>query len=965
MDPNDAAEMGRPGELPKTYSPADIEEKWYSFWMAGHYFHADPADQRPPYCIVIPPPNVTGALHVGHGLVNTLQDVLIRWARMQGKATLWVPGTDHAGIATQHVVAENLRSQGIDPREIGREAFLEHTWKWKEQYGGRIIGQLKRLGCSCDWDREAFTLDEARQRAVRVAFKRLYDKGLIYRGNYLVNWDPVDRTALSDDEVDYEDEEGHLWHLRYPYEDGSGYAVVATTRPETMLGDTAVAVNPTDERYKHLTGKNVILPLVDRPIPIIADDFVKKDFGTGMVKVTPAHDPNDFNMGLRNNLPQINILTEDAKINENGGKYCGLDRYEARERIVADLKALGLLEKIEKHQHRIGRGYRSKSVVEPRLSLQWFVKIEPLAEMARKVVREGRVRVIPKSWENTYFAWMDNVRDWCISRQLWWGHRIPIWYKKDDPDTLICHDGLGLPPEVEANPGAWRQDTDVLDTWFSSSLWPLSTLGWPDDAAELRKFYPTSVLVTGHDILFFWVARMIMMGVECIDDVPFDDVFLHGLIFGKTYYEKRGGDLEPIRDPARKRELDHLDALPKGIEFKWEKMSKSKGNVIDPLEMIAEYGADAFRLTLTAYAAQGRNIDLDPKRFEGYRNFVNKLWNAARFVLMTTEELDPLTAARGVKLEELEVEDRWILSLLTRVRHGSQESLGNYEFDQYVYNLYHFTWHQYCDWYLEAVKHRLYAKEGDFIQGVSDPLRSRRSARIVVTHVLETLLRLFQPVIPFVAEEIWQTIRTRLAPKSDQITLMEVAGEKRLRLHLSSPSLTVAPWPIEKDEATDSWIDVDAEEQIAFLQNLVTAIRNLRAETGIAPSTKIDVFLSTADERKREWLHSSVRLLRATVNLDAVGVSAVAGEHPSASVALVDDTTIHVVLPPELIAQEKLRLQKELERLDKEIATREKKLSNANYVEKAPKDVVDAERGRLDQAREKVDALRKKLASLG
>jgi len=958
----ETAEAQPPGELPKAYSPADIEQKWYDFWLEGKYFHIELSDRRSPYCIVIPPPNVTGALHVGHGLVNTLQDVLIRWARMSGLATLWVPGTDHAGIATQHVVAEHLRAQKIDPREIGREAFLEHTWKWKDQYGGRIIDQLKRLGCSCDWDREAFTLDETRQRAVRVAFKRLYDKGLIYRGNYLVNWDPVDRTALSDDEVDYEDEEGFLWHLRYPYEDGSGHAVVATTRPETMLGDTAVAVNPTDERYKHLVGKFVILPLVDRRIPIIADDFVKKDFGTGMVKVTPAHDPNDFMMGLRNNLEQINILTEDAKINENGGAYCGLGRYEARDRVVHDMKQLGLLERVEPHQHRIGRGYRSKSVVEPRLSLQWFVKIEPLAEMARKVVREGRVRIVPKTWENTYFAWMDNVRDWCISRQLWWGHRIPIWYKKDDPDALICHDGLGVPPEVEKDPNAWRQDTDVLDTWFSSALWPFSTLGWPQKTPELKKFYPTTVLVTGHDILFFWVARMIMMGMECMDDVPFDDVFLHGLIFGKTYYDRKGGDLVLIRETERKRELDRVEALPKGVEFKWEKMSKSKANVIDPIEMIEEYGADAFRLTLTAYAAQGRNIDLDLKRFEGYRNFVNKLWNAARFVLMTTEELDPETAARGVKASDLEVEDRWILSLLARVRQGAFDALKGYEFDQYVYNLYHFTWHQYCDWYLEITKHRLYAKDADKFPGIADTTRSRKAARLVVTFVLDSLLRLFHPVIPFVTEEIWQTVKERLTPKGDQITVPPMSGKRRVLLNLSSPSLSIAPWP---KEPSDVWLDPNAEEQLAYLQNLVTSIRNLRAETGIAPAQKTDVFLAVEDDLKRDWLESSERLLRATVNLGSLGVSAKTGDHPSASVAIIEETTIHVLLPPELVAQEKLRLQKEIERLESEIPGRERKLANTNFVERAPANVVEAERQRLEQAKDTLKALRKKLTALG
>ena len=815
-------------QLPKTYSPSEIEARWRSFWSEKNFFQANSESSSQPYTIVIPPPNVTGALHIGHGLVNTLQDVLIRWARMRGFETLWVPGTDHAGIATQHVVTEHLRAQGINRHDIGREKFLEHVWAWKEQYEGRIVDQLKQLGCSCDWSREAFTLDEQRQRAVRVAFKRLYDKGLIYRGRYLINWDPVNLTALADDEVEYEEEKGHLWHLRYPFEDGSGYAVVATTRPETMLGNTAVAVNPTDERYRHQIGKRMVLPLVNRRIPIIADDFVKKEFGTGMVKVTPAHDPNDFQMGLRHNLESINIFTENARVNENGGKYEGLDRYEARKRVVEDLKAEGLLEKVEPHLHRVGRGYRSKSIIEPRLSLQWFVKIEPLAQMAREAVRTGQIRIVPKSWENTYFAWMDNVRDWCISRQLWWGHRIPIWMYKEDPSRMICYDGEGVPPEVRTSPDAWEQDPDVLDTWFSSALWPFSTLGWPNQTPDLRKFYPTSVLVTGHDILFFWVARMIMMGLECVGEIPFHDVFLHGLIFGKTYYKRQGGDLNLIRDAQIRRAYDHGEKVPEDVEFRWEKMSKSKANVIDPMEVIEEYGADATRLTLVAYAAQGRNIDLDYGRIEGYRNFVNKLWNASRFALMTIEDLDAESAARGIGPGDLALEDRWILSLLARTRETAHQAILDYEFDQYVHHIYQFTWRQFCDWYLEVIKPRLYSKR-------AEDAESRRTAQRVVCIALDTLLRALHPVIPFVTEEIWQTFRSRLGGEDHaRCNTKGPTDSTKMRLYLdfSAPSLCVSAWP-ERPDST--WFHKASETQFGLIQKVVTAIRNVRSETGIPP----------------------------------------------------------------------------------------------------------------------------------
>ncbi len=887
--------------LPTKYNPAEVEARLYAQWESAGYFHADPARGGTPHTIVIPPPNVTGVLHIGHALNNTLQDILTRFRRMQGRNALWMPGTDHAGIATQHVVERKLRAEKIDPRALGREKFIEKVWEWKEHHGSTIIRQLKTLGCSCDWERERFTMDAGLSRAVRVVFKRLFDEGLIYRGDYMVNWSPKLQTALSDDEVEYREVDGRLWHFRYPYADGSGHAVVATTRPETMLGDTAVAVNPEDERYKSLIGKKVTLPLMNRPIPIIADPFVDKNFGTGMVKVTPAHDPNDYEMGKRHGLQFINLLHPDGRLNEHAGAYAGLEIAVARKRVVADMESAGLVEKIEPHRHSVGHCYRSGCVIEPYISKQWFVKIRPLAEPALEAVKSGRTEFVPKSWENTYFRWMENVRDWCISRQLWWGHRIPV-FVCEDCGHVECTIEETVERCPECDSGRMNQDPDVLDTWFSSALWPFSTLGWPEETPELKFYYPTSVLVTGHDIIFFWVARMMMMGLKFMGDIPFRQVYITPLI------------------------MDEQGA----------KMSKSKGNVVDPLELVKANGADATRMTLAAYAAQSRQVALSMKRFEGYRNFTNKLWNAARFVLMNTADLTAEDFAAGIAKRDLALEDRWILSELRRTCERATAALEAYEFDQYVSAIYDFTWKQYCDWYLELVKRRLYAKEE------AGTAQSRRTAQIVLINALETLLRLLHPVAPFITEEIYRRGKGAFS-KAD--------------------SLMIAPWP---DPASTGERDLSAEAEIALLQEVVYLVRNIRGEMGVAPGTKTDVEVTTANAERLERLRRCAPYFRSLVNLGELTINASATNGAAfVSTGVFEDVTVSVPLPSELREQESKRLLKELARIEAEIGRIQSKLANENFVAHAPAEVVEKERKRLSALQEELSSIRSKSVLLG
>ncbi|GAB4317621.1 MAG: valine--tRNA ligase [Candidatus Sumerlaeia bacterium] len=918
-------------QLDKRYDPSTVEQKWYQWWEEQGFFHADEDSPAPPYSIAIPPPNITGILHMGHALNNSLQDFLIRWKRASGFNACWVPGTDHASIATENKVVESLRAKGLDKRAVGRDKFLEAAWQWKAQYGGIIVSQLRRMGCSCDWARERFTLDEGLSRAVLTVFKRLFDEGLIYRDKYMVNWCPALRTALSDDEVVYEEKQSNLWYFRYPIKDVGGFIVVATTRPETMLGDTAVAVNPHDERYKHLVGKTAVLPLMNREIPIIADEYVDPEFGTGAVKITPAHDPNDFEIGKRRGLEFINILTPDGLINENAPGYTGLDRWTARRKVVADLEALGLIEKIEDYTHKVGHCYRTNDVIEPYISEQWFVRMRPLAEPAAQAVRDGRVRFVPKHWENTYFHWMDNVRDWCISRQLWWGHRIPVWYHKDDPSRYLCFiDESSAPPEFKAEPQAWVQDPDVLDTWFSSALWPFSTLGWPEKTRALEVFYPTSVLVTGHDIIFFWVARMIMMGLKFMGEVPFRDVYINAI----------------IRDEHGK------------------KMSKSLGNSIDPIDIISKYGADAMRFTLCAYSAQGRNINLSEKRIEGYRNFINKLWNAMRFTLTNTEDLSADELARGPDQNALLPDDRWILGRLGETILRCEKALQSYEFDAYATALYGFTWNELCDWYIEWAKPKLY-RNADLLSEHGDLDVLRKNAQIILITVTETLLRLLQPVAPFVAEEIWQIIKDRYGTGVSAAAAETSPLTRGTCQALQSPSIMIAPWPARQEDA-EALVRSAGESTaaISFLQQLIYCVRNLRGEMNISAGMKTDVLVGSENAERRRFVQNHAWYFKSLLPIESFSLSEHLTAQKFVSIAVVEDVQIGVPMPQALRDQERRRLEKELQQRLGDIDRLRAKLADEGFIAKAPPKVVERERDRLAQAEIEREQLESRLAKL-
>ncbi len=769
-------------DLPTQYNPAAVEDRLYESWETEQYFHAEPGPGKP-YTIVIPPPNVTGVLHMGHALNNALQDILIRWRRMQGFNTLWMPGTDHAGIATQNVVERSLAEKNLRRQDVGREKFVEAVWQWKEEYGSTIIRQLKKLGSSCDWARERFTMDDGLSAAVREAFVRLYERGLIYKGKYIINWCPRCVTALADDEVDHEDHDGHLWYIKYPFKANPHlYVEVATTRPETMLGDTAVAVNPKDERYQEMVGETLILPVIGREIPIVADDFVDASFGTGAVKVTPAHDPNDFQIGLRHDLAQINVMSESGVMNAHAGPYNGMDRFECREALVEELKKEKLLQRVESHQHAVGHCYRCNAVIEPYLSDQWFVKMKPLAEEAIKATHEGRVSFFPDRWTKVYLRWLENVRDWCISRQIWWGHRIPAWECQECHKTIVARDD---PKECDACGGALDQDEDVLDTWFSSSLWPFSTLGWPEQTPELGCYYPTSTLVTDRGIIYFWVARMVMMGQAMMGKEPFSHVYIHGTI------------------------LDEIG----------RKMSKSLGNGIDPLEMIAKYGADAVRASLILLTVEGQDVKLSESRFEMGRNFANKLWNASRFALMN------LTEDAGADPGEPALEDVWIRSRLNAVTGRVTKALEEYQFNEALRLLYDFTWREFCDWYLEIIKPRLYA---DGQAAAADKAAAQRT----LAETLDSLLRLLHPFVPFITEEIWLKLKS--------------LG----KLDLPSPTIMRAEWP-QVDAACDA---ADVEAAMAQLQDIIRGVRNIRNKFGVQDRKPLAAIVSTPDEATKAAL---------------------------------------------------------------------------------------------------------------
>ncbi len=871
-------------ELATKYNPSEVEDRLYRSWLDGGYFHAPLDKDKKPYTIVMPPPNITGQLHMGHALDNTLQDILIRYHRMAGYDTLWLPGTDHASIATEAKIVEAMRKDGITKDDIGRDGFLKRAWEWKAQYGGRIIEQLKKMGSSCDWDRERFTMDEGCSKAVNEVFVHLYEKGLIYRGERIINWCPHCLTSISDAEVEYEEKAGHFWHLRYPFKDGSGYLELATTRPETLLGDTAVAVNPNDERYRDLVGKTLILPIVHREIPVIADEYVEMDFGTGVVKITPAHDPNDFEVGLRHNLEVINVLTPDAKIVDDYPEFAGMDTMTARKAIVKALEAEGALVRIEDYSHNVGTCYRCSTVVEPRVSKQWFVKMKPLAGPAIDAVKNGETKFIPQRFEKVYFHWLENIRDWCISRQLWWGHRIPAWYCDDCGEITVARTA----PHKCAHCGSEHihQDPDTLDTWFSSALWPFSTLGWPDNTEELKHYYPTNTLVTGYDIIPFWVMRMMFSGIEQTGKAPFDTVLIHGL----------------VRDSQGR------------------KMSKSLGNGIDPLEIIDKYGADALRFTLATGNSPGNDMRFSDERVEASRNFANKIWNAARFILMNLsgDERAPYIP------ENLAIEDKWIISLYNKLVRDVTESLDKFELGLAVQKLYDFIWDIFCDWYIELAKIRLNGEDKE----------AKETVKAVLIYVMSGTLKLLHPFMPFITEEIWQTL------PHDGETIM------------------LSPW----DKYDESRNFPAEESEMEKIMAAIKAIRNRRAEMNVPPSRKAQLFIETASE---DTFRTGAVFMQKLASASEVTVGKDFSLETAVSI-ITEDARIYIPMA-ELIdfEAERARLNKELAAAEKQLSQIDAKLSNENFVNKAPANVVQGQRDAAEKLRDKIAMLKDSIASLG
>ncbi|WP_410496941.1 valine--tRNA ligase [Cellulosilyticum sp. ST5] len=876
-------------QLEKVYDPSSVEERLYHQWMEKGYFHAEVEKDKKPFTIVMPPPNITGQLHMGHALDNTLQDILTRYKRMQGFNALWVPGTDHASIATEVKVVEKIAAEGLTKEDLGREGFLEKVWEWKEQYGGRIVEQLKKLGSSCDWDRERFTMDEGCSEAVQEVFIRLYEKGYIYRGSRIINWCPVCGTSISDAEVEHEEKEGHFWHLRYPVVGSDEFVQLATTRPETMLGDTAIAVNPEDERYAHLVGKMVRIPLVDREIPVVADSYVDKEFGTGVVKITPAHDPNDFEVGKRHDLPEICVMNDDGSMNDLCGKYAGMDRYEARKALVADLEAAGFLVKVEPHTHNVGTHDRCKCVIEPMIKAQWFVKMEEMAKPAIEAVKSGELNLVPKRMEKTYYNWLENIRDWCISRQLWWGHRIPAYYCQDCGEIIIARE---KPHTCSKCSGSnFVQDEDTLDTWFSSALWPFSTLGWPENTEELKHFYPTSVLVTGYDIIFFWVIRMVFSGIEQMGEIPFKDVLFHGLV--------RAAD--------------------------GRKMSKSLGNGVDPLEVIEKYGADALRLTLVTGNAPGNDMRFYYERVEANRNFGNKLWNAARFIMMNYEGEDiNLT----VDLKDLIPADKWILSKVNTLAKEVTDNMDKYDLGVAVQKLYDFAWEEFCDWYIEMVKPRLYNKEDV----------TRPAALWTLKTVMTQILKMLHPYMPFITEEIF------------------------LGLQDQEDSIMISTWPAFIEE----WNFKAEEEEINLIKEAVRNIRNLRSEMNVPPSRKAKVFVVSEDEKVISTFEngkvffavlgyaSEVVIQKDNAGIDSDAVSVVI---PNATVYIPFADLVDIEKELDRLAKEKAKLEGEVERVNK-------KLANEGFVAKAPAKLLEEEKAKKEKYETMLEAVVERIAHL-
>ncbi|MBC7188901.1 valine--tRNA ligase [Candidatus Aerophobetes bacterium] len=882
--------------MEKRYTPKLVEEKWERFWEEKGYFSPRPGKKGKTFSMVMPPPNITGVLHMGHAFNITLQDIVVRFKRMQGYEVLWIPGIDHAGIATQNVVERELKKEGLDRKKLGREEFVKRVWEWKETYGERIFTQMRKLGVSCSWEDKAFTMDESHSQAVREVFVTLYEEGYIYRGNYIINWCPHCRTALSDIEVEYEDFSGKLYYIRYPFaekgeERKEKYITVATTRPETMLGDTAVAVNPQDERYKKFKGEKLLLPLVGRILPLIFDDYVDPDFGTGALKVTPAHDQEDFLIGKRHNLPAINIFNEDATINENGGPYRGLDRYVCRERIVKDLHEKGYLEKVEDYVYRLGHCYRCGTVIEPYLSTQWFVRMKELAHEAIKAVREGKIKFYPDYWKQSYFDWLERIHDWCISRQIWWGHRLPVWYCQDCGRVIVSRTDVEKCDKCSSS--RIKQDEDVLDTWFSSSLWPFSTLGWPKQTEKFKKFYPTSLLCSGWDILFFWVARMVMRGIKFTGKVPFYNVHIHPLI----------GD------------------------EKGEKMSKSKGNVIDPLEMMEKFGTDAFRFSLVALKTDAPYLRFSPERVKGYRNFANKVWNASRFVLMNTQGFNPSsTLEELICSDRLELCDRWILSCCSKVVREVTEDLDNFQFPQAAHKIYQFIWQNFCDWYVELVKSRL-----------KEDSQERQVALTVLLEVLKIALKLLHPFMPFITEEIYHRL-----PGTDE-------------------SIMISEWPSWEK----GWEDKETEEKMEILMQVITEIRTIRAEMRIPPQSKIDVFIKTADPFHLTLLKENMSYVKDLTSSRKVVVACDVEKPGICASAIVKDIDIFVPLGEVVdIGREKKRLKKELEEKERELERTSGKLSSEEFIRKAPEEIIEKEKEKESDLKNQINKLKKRIGEL-